>query len=144
MSFKKLAFLNNTFIKILLLACLILLCFIDFQLGLISTIAFLILIINLNNNILMATSKKVDTFINGSIEGDDDKESVLDIQFAEPVHLPVNIDYTQNIVCEARKNNDINNDLLNIYVDDKIKPYDVFIHMMTNDTALQKAQGNIY
>ena len=137
LNFKSLLFLNNTFVKILLLTCIIILCFIDFQLGLIATIAFLILIINLNNNILMSSQRKVDSFIDG-------ENSLLDKQFEKPVSIPVDIDTTQNIVCVNNKKNDINNDLMNIYVDEKIKPYDVFIQMMTNDVALQKAQGTIY
>lgn len=137
LNFKVLSFLNNTFIKILLLTCIIILCFIDFQLGLIATIAFLIIIINLNNNILMSTQRRIDSFIDG-------EKSSLDKQFEKPVNFPVDIDTTQNIVCGDNKKNDMNSDLMNIYVDEKIKPYDVFIHMMTNDAALQKAQGSIY
>lgn len=134
-NFKFLQVLNNIVIKIILLTVIIGMCFVDFQLALIATIAFLILIINLNNNILQMSSKQVDTFNNGGA-------SLLDQQFQAPVQIPKEIDQTQNIVCQNNKKNDINNDLITHYIDDKIKPYEVFIKMMTSDNALEKAQGD--
>ena len=133
-NFKYLQVLNSIVIKILLLTLIIGLCFVDFQLALIATIAFLILIINLNNNILQMSSKQIDTFNNGN--------SLLDQQFQAPVQIPKDIDQTQNIVCQNNKKNNINNDLITHYIDDKIKPYEVFIKMMTSDNALEKAQGD--
>jgi hypothetical protein len=121
---------NNIFIKVLLVVLIFAACFIDFQLALIATIAFMILIINLNNNILMTA---VDTFI--------------DQYFEKPVTIPADVDQTQNlanVACRANqeKRNDINNDMLSFFIDDKIKPYEVFISMMTNEENLQKAQGD--
>lgn len=134
-NFTYLETLNNIVVKILLLTFIIGMCFVDFQLALIATIAFLILIINLNNNILkMLPSKQVDKFSNGG-------ESLLDQQFRAPVQIPKDIDQTQNIVCQNNRKNDINGDLITHYIDDKIKPYEVFIKMMTSDNALEKAQG---
>lgn len=137
-SFKGLLFLDNIIIKIILLAIIIGFCFIDFQLALIATIAFLILIINLNNNILMASQKRphVDTYVNK-----DKQLSPLDLQFQPPVKIPEDIDQTQNIVCQNTIKTNVNEDLLGLYIDEKIKPYEVFIKMMTDDKALDKVQG---
>jgi hypothetical protein len=66
----------------------------------------------------------------------------LDQQFQAPVQIPKDIDQTQNIVCQNNRKNDINGDLITHYIDDKIKPYEVFIKMMTSDNALEKAQGD--
>lgn len=47
-----------------------------------------------------------------------------------------------NLVCSSSIDNDINEDMMTYYIDEKIKPYDVFIKMMTNDDALRAAQGD--
>ncbi len=80
--------------------------------------------------------KHVDTFENATIS------SPLDAQFQAPLQISKDIDQTQNIVCQNNNKNDINNDLITHYIDDKIKPYEVFIKMMTSDNALEKAQGD--
>jgi hypothetical protein len=130
---KYLAFLNHSIAKVGLLAMICLFCFIDFQLALIATVAFLVLIINLNNNILVKMQR--DQFT-------DNKNSLLDAQFAPPITIP-EVKMTTNIVCQNQQpRNDVNEDMLSHYIDDKIKPYDVFIRMMTNEDALGKAQGD--
>lgn len=133
--FKNIQGMNNLIIKILLLAIIIGMCFVDFQLALIATIAFLILIINLNNNILNMSYNKqqIDNFYNGA--------SPLDSHFSPPIQIPKDVDQTQNIICQNSSKSDINKDIISHYIDDKIKPYEVFISMMTDKTALEKAQG---
>lgn len=136
--YKYLSFLNNVVVKVLLLAVIVAACFVDFQLALIATIAFLILSINLNNNILMSLPQPkphVEKFYN--------QPSPLDLQFASGVRIPPEVDQTQNLVCQNTSRSDINKDLLGLYIDDKVKPYDVFIKMMTNEEALSKAQGEL-
>jgi hypothetical protein len=147
LSFKGLLFLDNIVIKIVLLAIIIGFCFIDFQLALIATMAFLILIINLNNNILMASQglqqhqqQYIDTFVNK-----EKQLNPIDLQFRPPIPVPIpdDIDQTQNIVCQNKIKTNVNESLLGLYIDDKIKPYEVFIQMMTDEHALDKAQGLI-
>lgn len=108
-SYKAVATLNNIYFKISMLAFVVALCFIDFQLGIIAMIAFMILVINLNQKVF-------DGF---------------EVQAAEPL----------NFACEQPVQNNISNDLFNLFIDDKIKPYEVYVKMMTNETALDKAQG---
>jgi hypothetical protein len=138
-SFKSMMFLNTPFVKILMLVTIVIVCFYDFQLTLIATIAFMILVINMNTNILMkASDAKVDTFT----VHQDASLSPLEQQFAEPTKIPGHIDQTQNIVCTNENKNDLNEDLIHHYIDDKIKPYDVYIQMMTSKDNLAKAQGS--
>lgn len=134
-NFEAVSWLNNVILKVVLLGIIVGLCFVDFQLALLTTIAFLILIINLNNNILNMSSqtKHIDNFTN---------TSQLDNQFSSPIQISKDIDQTQNILCNNNKKSNINEDLISHYIDDKIKPYEVFISMMTNNDALEKAQGS--
>jgi hypothetical protein len=133
--FKSFMFLNHTFVKIFLLVAIVIACFFDFQLALIATIAFMILIIHMNTNILMKTTEtKIDTFANHTL-------SVLDQQFGQPTKIPDHIDQAQNIVCTNNQKNDMNEDLISHFIDDKIKPYDVYIQMMTSKDQLEKVQG---
>lgn len=134
---KHMAFLNQTISKIILLALICLMCFVDFQLAIIATIAFLVLMINLNKNISKMNTISRDAYTNAEIP-----QSYLDMQFAAPFNAK-GIDSTKNIVCVNDKpQNEINQDIMSRYIDDKIKPYDMFIRMMTSEDALDKAQGN--
>ena len=135
---KHMMFLNHTASKIILLSIICIMCFIDFQLAIIATIAFLVLMINLNKNISKMTNPPIirDSYVNAS------QPSYLDMQFAAPVKVD-GIDSTKNTVCMNDKpQNEINQDIMARYIDDKIKPYDMFIKMMTTEDALDKAQGN--
>lgn len=139
--FNTLTFLNNVIIKILLVITLLVLCFVDFQLALIATIAFLILVINMNNNMLIDIKKKMDNFTN-SKESDNEQ---LKSYFSTPsVNIPKDIDMSKNFVCQSSVKNNMNNDMLTYYIDDKIKPYDVFISMLTNEQNINKAQGEVF
>jgi hypothetical protein len=136
-NFANLQFLNILPVKILAVIALLLVCFVDFQLALIGTIAFLVLIINLNNYMLVDIKKTMDTFVNA-----DNKNDELQSYFTKPTfNLPKDIDMSKNFVCQNTNKNDMNQDMLTYYIDDKIKPYDVFISMLTNEENLNKAQG---
>ena len=134
---KHFSFLNHYVTKIVMLAVICALCFVDFQLALIATVAFLILVINLNNNISTIMNHK-DKF-----EQQPEQQPAYNVQFGPLVQDPL-VNNTANVVCQNQQvRNDINNDIISHYIDDKIKPYDVFIRMMTNEESLQKAQGEI-
>lgn len=125
-------FLNHSIAKVIMLTLICVFCFIDFQLALIATVAFLILIINLNNSI--SSKMQRDNFVENA--------SLLDMQFSPPVVVP-EAAVDKNIVCHNQQpTNNVNEDMLSHYIDDKIKPYDVFIRMMTDESSLQKAQGD--
>lgn len=111
-NYKPVASLNTVYFKITMLALIAALCFIDFQLGLIAMIAFMILVINLNQKVF---------------DGFDSSDGRM--------VMP------GNVLCDQNVRTDINQDLFNLYIDDKIKPYEVFVKMLTNESALEKVQG---
>lgn len=130
---KYVSFLNHTISKIIMLAIIVGLCFIDFQLAILATIAFLILMIHLNKNISSMITK--DAFMNS--------EKLLDMQFAPPMSVPPS---NTNLVCggqQQQQEQRINKDMMSHFIDDKIKPYDMFISMMTDEQALARAQGEL-
>lgn len=129
-------------VKILFLLLIVVTCFIDFQLSLLLTIAFLLFVIHANSASLSKIQSKKqqikDTFVNTNKPSEATNQ--LQTYFVQP-QVPHVKDHTKNIVCTPPKLNDINKDLLNIYVDEKIKPYEVYVAMMTNEEQLAKAQG---
>jgi len=136
--------------KILFLIVVVAACFIDFQLALILTIALLVFVIHTNNAFISKASMKTgvaskDTFVNQTMNSkinSKDANEQLGAYFVQPV-LPKVKDHTKNIVCDQPKVNDMNKQLLNIYVDQKIKPYEIYVAMMTNEEQLAKAQGSL-
>ncbi len=125
---------KSLYFKILILFIILILCFIDFQIALLLTILLMILQIIISNDITK------ETFSTSNLS---EKETNLNLR-----ELP---DYTPNEIlelddkefCPIKSTNDINNDLITHYIDDKIKPYDVFIEMLTSKEALASAQGEL-
>lgn len=143
-NFKHLALFDLVYVKMLLLAVIIGFAFIDFQLALIATIAFMILVINLNNNILMSVKDNFQEnfqYTPLKARGNAPDDSDLDRQFQLPATVPKEIDQTQNIVCTNPVRRDMNTSLFGMYIDEKIKPYEVFIQMMTDEDKLRSIQG---
>lgn len=124
LNFQNLKFLDNVVVKVIFLAIILGFCFVDFQLALLATIAFLLLLINLNNVALSQPARPhIDRFM--------DRESV---------GVPA-VDTSPNLACVNTVKSNINQDLFNLYIDDKIKPYEIFIKMMTDAQVIEKAQG---
>lgn len=137
--------LNAFAVKLVFVAVILVFCFVDFQLALIATIALLVLIIHMNNNMLSEIKTRMDTFVNST---QPPKEDPLQQYFpSAPPRVPSEVDMQENwrrdanFVCPAKVPTDINNDMFTHFIDDKIKPYDVFISMLTNEENIQKAQG---
>jgi hypothetical protein len=122
-SYMKLGFLQHISFKVLFLIAIIALCFYDFQLALLLTIIFLVIIIN-GNHVKIVKSK-----LNGGSLIEDTKE-----EFNIAENLP-------NEECSSFKKNEINKDLVAHYIDDKIKPYEVYIKMLVNEEALADASN---
>lgn len=133
---KHLSFMNSTVVKILLILVICIVCFIDFQLAILATIAFLILVISLNKNLSTMITK--DSFMNNTPPS----RNLLDDQFSPPMQTPKS---NGNLVCGTHEvtSGQMNKEMLSHFIDDKIKPYDVFISMMTDEKALARAQGAI-
>lgn len=141
-NYTSLYFLDNLFIKAIFIIIIVYFCFIDFQLAILSTIALMILIINLNNNMLVLSNNKPKPEMFGP-------EETLDSYFPKPMaqqHKDSNTDAesvgTHNLSCNMSEQNDINDDMLSFFIDEKIKQYDIYISMMTNKDNLEKAQGS--
>jgi hypothetical protein len=133
--------LNTLPVKTICIVIIVGLCFYDFTLALLGTVAFLIALINLNSRVIQTVnSAGATTYKEQFVMSHATKEPEYVQQFKQD-NLPHVVDSTVNVACPASKKNDMNSDLLKVYVDDKIKPYDVYIQMMTTPDQLDKAQG---
>lgn len=142
--YASLPFLNNIVFKIACLFLILGVCFYDFQLALLITILFMLMVLNMNQVVL--TKVKPELFSENLkqntqrvIPNDDPipNEQPLPNREESPI-----LSNDLNLVCSSSIDNDINEDMMTYYIDEKIKPYDVFIKMMTNDDALRAAQGD--
>lgn len=163
LSFQSFQFLNTLPVKLILLIVIVASCFIDFQLAIIATIAFLICIINMNTSMLNSTytqtqqnqgqqddTKRQDNFENWvktnltQAQNLNEKDTIsLDTYFSKPVKSDIK-DVTKNLACKGQDvDPKVNESLMSRFIDEKIKPYDVYISMLTNKENLDKAQGVI-
>lgn len=117
---------NSVVFKVAVLVVILGACFYDFQLAVLLTIAFLIVVLHLNQRMLGTKERFVAPFDNAP----NDKGRAEDRQ-------------PQNLVCGEDERNNMNEDLMAHYIDEKVKPYEVFIRMMTSDEALRAAQGDL-
>ena len=139
MDMSSLTAFNTLAAKTICILIIVATCFFDFTLALLLTVAFLIALINLNARTIRSLHSRSlhrDTFIQQAV----DREDAYAHQFVQET-LPHVQDVTKNSVCSSTPTNDINQDLAQLYIDDKIKPYDVYIKMLTSDEQRDKAQG---
>lgn len=137
LDFTKVKFMDNIIIKILILLLIIAACFIDFQLAIILTIAFFILLININYDLLRMSFNKKETFAAADYNQAFLNTPTTNIQ-PSVVHTSI---MPENWVCKGQEQlqYNTNNDLFNHYVDEKIKQYDVFLNMITSEEHLNNA-----
>lgn len=129
--YQKVDFLNSIVFKVLILVAIVAVCFFDFQLAILLTLAFIILIINLNTNMITKAVAN-DHFTNF-------KNFVDGLQQQLPVEDPITA--ADNVQCTNPERNNMNDDLVHHYIDPKIKPYEVFINMLSDPKALNDAQN---
>lgn len=138
-TFDKLLFMNTLSAKLTIVLLIVVACFVDFQVALLMTITFLVMVINMNSKaVTNITSVSKDTFKNPTPAMYPTAE--FDVHF-EKQELPEVKDASRNVACPVPRVNNINEHMMHLFVDDKIKPYDVYISMMTSDEHLAKAQG---
>lgn len=141
-------FLDNIVFKIACLFLILGVCFYDFQLALLLTITFMIFILNVNHALLVNTKTRENfqqqPVVVGKRDQIPDIEDPIPNERPVPVRevSPVLVEEPVNFVCPSEHRSDMNEDLMTYYIDNKIKPYEVFIKMMTNDDALRAAQGD--
>lgn len=159
---KYLKFLDNIAAKVMILVIIIIVSFFDFQLSVLLTIALFVLIINLNKNhiaklidiskpapyippspIVIAETTQPIMHIQSSEESENFQNSTLDTDV---------VPYTSDIMfnfpdascnTKAFAETGVSDDMLNHYIDPKIKPYEVYIQMMTSKDKLADAQNNM-
>ena len=129
--------INNIFLKIVFLVAIILAAFYDISLAILMTITFLILTIVANKDKLMKI--KSESFSTPEIiyKSAEMKEIVTPQFFETVVKMPK----TQ---CNDMRyyKDQISNDIYDIYIDEKIKPYQEYVRKLTSPSRLDIAQTN--
>jgi hypothetical protein len=137
-------FMNAAIVKFLIIIGIVGACFVDFQLAILMTIAFVILMINMNTDIIAkAAAKNVakphDTFVNYPEPLFDMRSEVAvtpeDVPPADPMAS------ADNVACANTERNNMNEDMATHFIDPKIKPYDVFISMIAEPSHLDAVQN---
>lgn len=135
---KNIQFLNNIFVKILFLILIVLAVYIDIQLAIIMMIAFLVFIINLNKDKIISIKKESFGSQPENIYKSPEMTEVKTPPFFDTmVKMP---DTQCNDMMFYR--NQISNDLFDLYIDEKVKPYENTIRKLTSPDHLENAQSN--
>lgn len=153
LSYSKVTFMNETYIKILLLCAIVGISFIDLQLAILCMIAFLVLLINLYKLDLLTLKTKVSqetsfikqaftmqenpilpetVFQETKIEkftDEDVKETIY--EFPQP-YCPGN-QYGPDFISEKA---------LSITTDNRVKPYEEFVRKLSPEDSLKIIQSN--
>jgi len=146
LDFTKVKFMDSIIIKICILILIIAACFVDFQLAIILTIAFFILLININYDLLRMSFNKKENF-SAAAEYNQAFNKLTPSQCLPRQNLVLHPDVVhtsivpENWECKGKEpmQYNTNNDLFNHYIDDKIKQYDVFLNMITSEEHLNNA-----
>jgi hypothetical protein len=111
--------------KVMLFLAVLTVMYYNLHLGILLLVAYIMVIIQLNTPYIVdLSSKKTETF----------KQSQEQEQ--ELPSFPV--------VCENKKKAEMNNSILEYSLDPKVKPYEVFIKMMTSQEQLDKASSDAF
>ena len=110
-------FINNQVIKTFLLLIIIGVLFYDIHIGILVLTAFLIIIVQANRIVIEKSHTKLETF-----------KSI-----GAPQHVP----------CDAtlKQKEELSKDMIDYALDDKVRPYEVFIKMMTTTEQLDLASN---
>lgn len=167
--YSRMTWIDSMFSKVTFMILIVGLCFLDFQLALLTTIAFFIMLINVNSYMVVTKNMQsqkqappqrksnVSKTKIGSACANTSKSSI-DITFQQPL-IETNEDCSNisttsqydnivqqtiiedNVSCQNTSKNDINQHMMNMFIDEKIKPYDAYIGMLTSEDNLARAQG---
>ena len=130
---RKLTFLDNKLSKIILLMLVLIVLYHDLHLGILLVIAFLMLNIQLN----VPTMTVMDAIM---------LERFLSSQPAklDTVDTEDKIIHNAIVSCDNEKKNDISQNILDYSIDTKVKPYEVFIKLMTTNDHLDSAANSAF
>ena len=111
-------YLNSQLTKTILLFMIIIVLYIDIHLGLLLLTLFIIILVQLNHSVIKDAHVKIETF------------RMLNYNNHEPI-------------CDVggQQREELSADHLEYTLDDKVKPYDVFIKMLTNQKHLDSASN---
>jgi energy-coupling factor transporter transmembrane protein EcfT len=125
----------NTFaFKLILIIVIAAVSFIDLQLAILLTLAFLILVINLNvpKSPLTPSTPLAPRF-------------PLSENFAVGLPQQTISEFPDKCNTQPFDDDNINTDMYNIYIDPKIKPYENYIKQLSSPDLIEKASGfNIF
>lgn len=128
---KRLTFIDNKPTKIIMLLMILVVMYYELHLGILLVIAFLIISIQLN----IPTMSKID-------------ERKLEL-FLSSIPAELSLENTSDMVsdvavCDNTKKNELSEDILNYTVDTKVKPYEVFVKLMTTKEDLDNAANSAF
>lgn len=141
---KPLRMIDNKAIKVLLLVGVVLVLYYDLNTGILLTIAFLMVMIQLNTLTMEDIHmKKMEMFL-ATVPADFGRDGIDDkVGVAE-----TNVLYEKAQECGNKKNEvtvqEHNSNSLDYAVDSKVKPYEVFVKMLTTKEQLDAASNSAF
>lgn len=172
---KNLSLLNTIPIKLIILILIVISAFYDFQLAILITIGFFVLIINFNRQQfstllqsespvklavipmqMQVASETLPRKVLPEITEQKPTDNLLVARTPLAIQMQDNINATiapysgdvayefPNEKCNTKPFEDtsISNHLINYYIDPKVKPYEVYIRMLTSSDNLESVQTN--
>lgn len=130
---KPLSFFENKFSKIIFLVIVLVVMYYDLHTGILLTIVFLMILIQLNNvSIDEIQRKKMELFLS-SVPANFDKNE------KNPDDV---VTFQKSVECDNVKKNKISEDIFDYAIDPKVKPYEVFVKMLTTKDHLDNASNS--
>lgn len=129
-----LSFLDNKLSKIIMLLGILVVTYYDLHTGILLTVAFLILIIQFNVSSLdtINNKKNMEFFLSPAdyVKDEKDPEDMKKLR--------------QQLECDNVKKNEISSDIFDYQIDNKVKPYEVFVKMLTTKEHLDSASNSAF
>lgn len=129
---KQLSFIDNKAVKIVLLIGVLSVLYYDLHTGILVTVVFLMIMIQLNAvSIHNIQQKKLEMFL-ASVPADFDKNEK---------ESDLGVEIKKSYECGNQKKDKLSEDIFDYSVDNKVKPYEVFVKMMTTKQHLDSASN---
>ena len=129
---KQLSFVDNKAVKIVLLIGVLGVLYYDLHTGILLTVVFMMIMIQLNAvSIHNIQQKKLEMFL-ASIPADFDKNEK---------ESDLGVEMKKSYECGNEKKDKLSEDIFDYSVDNKVKPYEVFVRMMTTKQQLDDASN---
>lgn len=130
-------FLNSVGAKIFIIILIVVASFVDLQLAILMTLGLLVLVINLNKDTIFKSVVKREHF---SVNMPIIEQPKATPAVEDTIHkFPDSCDHVQTLPREA-----MSEDMYNLYIDPKIKPYENYIRMISSPELLENASNAAY